>query len=322
MKPRLVLGCLTTEGVVARARAEFDAVIADGKDDMSGAALVEAANSHQAEALLFTTTTRLDAAAIAALPASVRIAATVSVGYDHIDIAAAKARGLIVTNTPDVLTDCTADHTMLMVLAACRRGYEYEKIMREGWRRRIGQGELLGRRVSGKRLGIFGMGRIGRAVAARARGFGMEVLYHSRNRLPAELEAGARYFPTFEAMLPECDILTLHAPAGAATDRIVNARTLALLPPGAVFVNVSRGGLVDEDALFDALQSGQLFAAGLDVFRAEPDFDLRFAKLENVFLTPHIASATQETRDGMGFRALDNAALVLSGQAPRDPLWR
>lgn len=321
MKPRLILGCLTTENVVARARADFDAVIADGADDMTGAELVAAATTHKAQAVVFTTTTKLDAQTIAALPDSVHVAATVSVGYDHVDVAAAKVRGLIVTNTPDVLTDCTADHAMLMILGACRRACDYEQIMRVGWRRRIGQGELLGLRVSGKRLGILGMGRIGQAVAARARGFRMEVLYHARHRLPPEREAGARYFADFHAMLPECDILTLHAPAGPATDRIINAKTLSLLPQGAVFVNASRGGLVDEDALLEALQSGRLFAAGLDVFRSEPDFDARFIKLSNVFMTPHMASATRETRDGMGFRALDNAAAVLAGRPPGDPVW-
>ena len=244
-----------------------------------------------------------------------------SVGYDHIDVAAAKARGIQVTNTPGVLTECTADHAFMMLLAAARRAYEYDKIMRQGWRFRIGQGDLLGVRVTGKTLGILGMGRIGRAMAQRARGFYMKIAYHARTRLPPELEQGATYYPDFLGMLPHCDFLSLHAPATPATDKIVNAAALAAMPRGGVLVNVSRGGLVDEDALLDALKSGQLFAAGLDVFRAEPDFDTRFAALDNVILSPHVGSASRETRNAMGFRALDNIASVLAGKGPIDPLW-
>jgi hydroxypyruvate reductase len=270
---------------------------------------------------MFSNTLPLTAEAIARLPASVRVGATSSVGYDHIDVAAAKARGMVVTNTPDVLTECTADFAFMMLLAAARRAYEYDRIMRAGWRYRIGQGDLLGVRVTGKTLGILGLGRIGRAMAQRARGFNMQVVYHARHRLPAEHEQGARYFARFHDMLPHCDFLSLHAPAGPVTDRLVNAQALARLPRGAVLVNVSRGGLVDEDALLDALTSGQLFAAGLDVFRAEPDYDLRFAKLDNVILSPHIGSGSIETRNAMGFRALDNIAAVLAGKSPIDPLW-
>ena len=226
------------------------------------------------------------------------------------------------TNTPGVLTECTADFAMMLLLAAARRGAEYDRIMRQGWRRRIGQGELLGVRVTGKRVGILGMGRIGRAFAQRARGFDMKVLYHGRTRLPPELEQGAEYFSEFHDMLPHCDFLSVHAPGGAATNKIIDARALSLLPDGAVLVNVARGSLVDEDALLDALTSGKLFAAGLDVFRDEPDYDLRFPKLENVVLAPHVGSASKETRDAMGFRALDNIAAVLAGRPAIDPLWR
>jgi lactate dehydrogenase-like 2-hydroxyacid dehydrogenase len=321
MKPRLVLGCLTTTAVIARARAEFDAVILPGPADMTAAEITGAAESHRAEAILFTNTLPLSAAAIAALPHTVRVGATISVGHDHIDVPAAKARGLVVTNTPGVLDDCTADHAMMLLLAAARRGIEYDRIMRQGWRYRIGQGDLLGVKVSGKRAGILGMGRIGQAFARRARGFDMDVMYHARTRLPPEQEQGARYFADFHAMLPHCDFLSIHAPGGAATAKMIDARALSLLPDGAVLVNVARGSLVDEDALLAALTSGKLFAAGLDVFRDEPDFDLRFAALDNVVLSPHVGSASRETRDAMGFRALDNIAAVLAGRSALDPLW-
>jgi lactate dehydrogenase-like 2-hydroxyacid dehydrogenase len=321
MPTRLIFAALMPHDVVVRARDEFDALVVDGKDDMTAEEVIEAATAHRADAIMFTNTLPLTADAIARLPASVRVGATSSVGYDHIDVAAAKSSGLIVTNTPGVLTECTADFAFMMLLAAARRAYEYDKIMRAGWRYRIGQGDLLGVRVTGKTLGILGMGRIGRAMAQRARGFDMTVLYHSRNRLPPEQEQGARYFASFHAMLPHCDFLSLHAPAGPATDKIVNAESLAKLKRGAVLVNVSRGGLVDEDALLDALTFGQLFAAGLDVFRSEPDFDMRFTALDNVILSPHIGSGSVETRNAMGFRALDNIAAVLAGRGPIDPLW-
>lgn len=321
MKHRLVFAALMPTDVVKRARREFDAIIADGPSDMTVPEVLAAAEKIQAQGILFTNTLPLDAEAIARLPASVRVGATSSVGYDHIDVVAAKARGIAVTNTPGVLNECTADHAFMMLLGAARRAYEYDRIMRQGWRFRIGQGDLLGVRVTGKTLGILGMGRIGRAMAQRARGFDMKVVYHARNRLPPDLEQGATYFGDFHAMLPHCDFLSLHAPATAATDRIVNARALSLLPRGAVLVNVSRGGLVDEDALYDALTSGRLFAAGLDVFRQEPDFDTRFAELDNVLLSPHVGSASRETRNAMGYLALDNIAAVLDGRGPINPLW-
>ena len=321
MKPRLVLACLMPADVNIRARHDFDALIVEGKNDMTAAQVIEAAERHGADAIMFTNTLPLSADVITALPASVKAGATSSVGYDHIDVAAAKLRGMAVTNTPGVLTECTADHAYMMLLGAARRAFEYDRIMRQGWRYRIGQGDLLGVRVTGKTLGILGMGRIGQAMAQRARGFDMKIVYHARNRLPPEQEEGATYFANFHDMLPLCEFLSVHAPAGPATDKMIGEKALSLLPDGAVFVNVSRGGLVDEDALLAALKSGKLFAAGLDVFREEPDFDRRFANLDNVLLSPHVGSATRETRNAMGFRALDNIAAVLSGKGPIDPLW-
>ena len=192
--------------------------------------------------------------------------------------------------------------------------------MRAGWRQKLGLPDMLGVRPSGKTLGIVGMGRIGRAMADRARGFGMRVIYHNRSRLSPELEKGADYFADLKSMLPHSQFLSLHLPGGAASGTVMTRETFALLPKGAVFVNTARGSVVDEDALLEALTNGHLFAAGLDVFRKEPDFDTRFAELKNVFLAPHMASATIETRDAMGFRALDNIAAVCSGRPPIDPV--
>lgn len=320
--PRLVVARPMPAAVAERARTEFDAVLPD-TPDWPADAVVAALEAHRAEALLIASFFPLRADLIGRLPERVRIAATCSVGYDHIDVAAAQARGLIVTNTPEVLTDCTADLTFMLILAAARRAHEYDTIVRSGgWTRIFGLSEMLGLRVSGKTLGIVGLGRIGRAVARRARGFDMRVLYHDAVRLPPELEAGAEFFPDLPAMLPHCQILSLHAPGGAETDRMMNRDTFSLLPKGAVFVNAARGGLVDDDALVEALSSGQLFAAGLDVQRNEPRVHPRLLELPNVFFTPHMASATVETRNAMGFRALDNIAAVLAGRPPIDPLWR
>lgn len=320
MKPRLIVSRQIPPAVAERIRAEFDCPFPGGQD-MDAETVLRLLAETKADALMLTSHLQFRAPVIARIPEHVKIAATCSVGTDHIDIAAAKARGLVMTNTPDVLTECTADLTFMLILNACRRGFEYEKIMRDGWRQGFGLGEMMGLRVWGKTLGIVGLGRIGQAVAARARGFGMRVLYSGPRRQGPEIEQGAEYFADFRAMLPHCDILTLHAPGGAATAGMMNAETFALLPKGAVFVNASRGPLVDEDALIAALQSGHLFAAGLDVFHNEPAFDLRFTALPNVFLVPHMGSATVETRNAMGFRALDNIAAVLAGRAPIDPIW-
>lgn len=319
MKPRLIVSHNIAPDVVTRVRAEFDCPYEGQK--MTADEAVAAVRAHQAEALLITHHTSFAAEHIAAFPAHLKVLATHSVGTDHIDIGACKAHGLTLTNTPDVVTECTADLTLMLLLNAFRRGSEYDAVMRKGWRTSYGMGEFMGRRMNGATLGILGMGRIGRAVAHRARGFGMRILYCNSRRLLPELEQGTEYFADFNAMLPLCDALSLHAPSGPATTGIMNADAFARLKPGAVFVNAARGALVDEDALIAALQSGHLFAAGLDVFRREPDFDLRFAALPNVFLVPHMGSSSVETRTAMGFRALDNIASVLAGRTALDPVW-
>jgi lactate dehydrogenase-like 2-hydroxyacid dehydrogenase len=318
IRPKLLVARRVPAAVAARAAREFDAVLAE--QDMDAAEAVRAAWEHAVQGILSGPKVRLAAAHLPDLPASLRIIANPSAGTDHMDVRAAVAHGLVVTNAPDVLTDCTADLAFLLILAACRRAAEYERIMREGWRKPYGMPDLLGLRPSGRVLGIIGMGRIGRAVAKRAQGFDMRVLYHNRNRLPPALEAGAEYVGSLEALLPRCDILSLHLPGGAGADGMMDRAAFARMKPGAVFVNTARGSLVDEDALIEALQSGHLFAAGLDVYRKEPEFDLRLAALPNVFLTPHVASATVETRDAMGMLALDNIAAVLAGRPPLTPV--
>lgn len=296
------------------ARLERDYEVRWNADDavLEGDALVQGAAG--ADAILTCPTERWTAAILEALPASVRIIATFSVGHDHIDVAAARRAQIIVTNTPDVLTEATADVAMLCLLAASRRVTESQALMRRGDWARWTPTELLGRGLQGRTLGIVGMGRIGRALASRARAFGLTIHYHNRSRLVAEQEAGATYHETLETMLPQAHFLSLNCPATAENTDMINAERLKLLPEGAVLVNTARGTLVDDDAVIDALKSGRLLAAGLDVFKNEPDFDRRYLDLPNAFLLPHIGSATLETRNGMGFRCLDNLDACFAGR--------
>lgn len=317
MKHRIILSRPMQPAVEARAKSMFDAIVPDRA--LSVDELVTEAHTHGVQGLLFSGALRLDRALIARLPKSLCVAATASVGFDHIDLKAAAEKGIVLTNAP-VVTECTADATILHILAACRRAREHLQVMRDGWGRSLGLSELLGHRVTGSVLGIVGMGRIGQAVAQRARGFGMTILYHSRQRVSPGIEQGARYFASLPEMLPHAQILSLHLPAAPGAAALIGEQELAMLPRGAVVVNTARGSLIDEDALIDALQSSQIAAAGLDVFQNEPHFDKRFLELPQVFLTPHSGSATGQTRDALGLRGLDNIAAVLDGQHSADTL--
>ena len=304
--------------VDARLIRDYQATLNVDDKLYSSAEVVDLAEGH--DGILCCSTEMFSADVIAALPESVKILATFSVGYEHIDIPAAEERGLKVTNTPDVLTDATADITMLCLLAAARRGAEGDRLVRadewKGWYTTI----MLGTHVSGKRLGVFGMGRIGRAVAQRGRGFGMSIHYHNRSRLSSELEQGATFHETPESLLAVSDFFSINAPSSAQTLKFLNAERIALLPDGAVVANTARGNMVDDDALIAALQSGKLAAAGLDVFDGEPNIHPGYRSLENVFLLPHLGSATHETRDAMGFCCLDNLDAFFSGKPCPSPL--
>ena len=313
-KPVLLVTRRLPENVEARAMREYDARLNLADTPTTPAGILAA--SAGADAILCCTSDRLDAATINALPSSVKVISTFSVGTDHIDLAAAKARDIPVCNTPDVLTDATAELSMLLILEASRRAGEGERLVRAdkwtGW----APTQLMGRQVSGKRLGIFGMGRIGQALARMARGFNMQVHYRNRSRLSPELEQGAVYHdndPSFRAV---CDVLALNAPGGAATLKWLNAERIAMLPKGAVVTNAARGTLVDDDALIAALKSGQVSFAGLDVFAGEPAIHPGYRELENAVLLPHLGSATIETRDAMGHLALDGVDAVLAGRVP------
>jgi lactate dehydrogenase-like 2-hydroxyacid dehydrogenase len=319
LKNVLLLTSQPTENVLREIEKSFQ-VVTCGDAPVTSERLIELAKLHQVSAIMVLMGQRIDAAVAAQLPKSVKIVATVSVGYDHLDVKALRGHGIAVSNTPDVLSDATADLAFLLMLGACRRLPESTRMTDKGWGKSLGQAELLGFDLKGKRLGILGMGRIGQAFAKRARAFGMEILYCNRHRLSPTLEAGARFIPDFHAMLKESDVLSLHAPATKETESIMGAKEFALLPRGAVFVNVARGTLVDEKAMIEALKSGQLFAAGIDVCRNEPNPNPEFKTLKNLLFTPHMGSATRETRDAMGFRALENVKRVMNGEKPRDDI--
>lgn len=276
------------------------------------------AGSAGAVAILTCATDPWPAGQIERLPDGVRGIATFSAGFEHIDLAAARARGIAVTNTPDVLTEATADVTLLCLLGAARRAFEGEALVRTGRWTGWTPTQLLGLELAGTVLGIVGLGRIGRAVARRARAFGMQIHYHSRHRLPPDLEEGAWYHHTLPDLLAQSRMLSLHSPAGPETDRLINRQTLALLPRGAVLINTARGALLDDDAVLAALDDGQLFAVGLDVYAGEPDLHPGYRTRRRCFLLPHLGSATIQTRDAMGFRCLDNLDALVAGRAPPD----
>lgn len=272
----------------------------------------------EADAIVACHTEHFSREVIERLPKRVRAIANFSVGVDHVDLAAARTRGITVTNTPDVLTNATAELTILLMLGAARRASEGERLIRADQWRSWSPSFMVGIEMTGKRLGIIGMGGVGRVTAKRARGFDMQIHYHNRRRLPAELEEGATFHENLEQMLPQCDFLALHCPDTPDTRDLLNAERIAQLPDGAIVVNAARGSVVDEPALIDALRSGKLAAAGLDVYKNEPNINPAFRELDNVFLLPHIGSATRETREAMGFRVVENLEAIFAGREPRD----
>jgi len=274
--------------------------------------------SEGADAIMPCHTEKFSAEVVARLPDCVKAIANFSVGVDHVDLQAAAARGIIVTNTPDVLSDATAEIAILCMLGAARRASEGERLVRSAGWKDWSPAFMVGLQVTGKRIGIVGMGRVGQVVARRARGFDMAVHYHNRRRIDPALEQGATYHPSLEEMLPLCDVLSLNCPTTPETTGLLDERRIGLLPDGAIVVNTARGALVDDDSLIAALESGKLYAAGLDVYNNEPAIDPRYRKLTNTFLLPHIGSATLETRDAMGFRALDNLDAIFAGHEPLD----
>lgn len=317
-RPTVLVTRKLPEAVTARLLRDYEPRLNVDDHLYGGDDLVRMAEA--ADALLICPTDRMTADVLARLPASVRAIATFSVGHEHIDLAAAARRGLVVTNTPGVLTDATADIAILLMLGAARRAHEGERMIREGTWRSWGPTYMLGLHMTGKRLGILGMGRIGQAVARRARAFDMTIHYCNRTRLAPEREAGAIFHEDAEEMLPHCDFLSINCPATPETHHFLNAARIAKLPDGAIVVNTARGTIVDDEALIAALKSGKLAAAGLDVYEGEPKINPGYRPLPNTFLLPHFGSATIETRNAMGFKCLDNLDAFFAGREPPDRL--
>lgn len=317
-KPVLWITRRLSDATLERASRDYDVIINHDDGLHTADEIIEI--SAKVDAILPCHSEIFDAAVAAKLDPRVKIIANHSVGVDHCDLAALGARGIIVTNTPDVLSDATADIAMLLMLGAARRCVEGDRLMRTGKWVFWSPSFMVGKQVSCARLGIIGMGRVGQVMAQRARGFGMDVHYYNRKRLPENLEQGATYHETVEDLLGVSDFLSLHCPATPETTGMMNAERFAMLPDGAVFVNTARGALIDENALLAALDSGKVSAAGLDCYATEPGGNPAFSNYENVFMLPHIGSSTRATRDAMGFRALDNLDAFYAGKIPRDAL--
>ena len=251
------------------------------------------------------------------LNGKLKIIAQVGVGYDNIAIKSAESKKIKVTNTPNVLNEAVAETTILLILAASRRiGEAYNLVRTDNWKNQKPDLTkfMIGNSVTGKTLGIIGMGRIGRIAAKYARAFGMKIIYYNRNKLSNDLEDGASYYSDIKDMLPKCDFVSIHTPATAETKHILNFSTISLLPRHAVVINTSRGSTIDDDALIDALENKKIYAAGLDVFNNEPNLDKRYLNLDNCFVLPHVGSATHETRLAMSMMAVDNIYCFFNGK--------
>jgi glyoxylate reductase len=317
-RPLVVVTRKLPEVIETRMMELFDTRLNDSDTPLTKAALIEAVKS--AEILVPTVTDRIDSSVLAHANRGLGLIASYGTGVDHIDVEAAYARGITVTNTPGVLTEDTADMTMALILAVARRLVEGERLARSGEWPGWSPTSMLGHRITGKRLGILGMGRIGSAVARRARGFGIAIHYHNRRRVPEALETEleATYWESLDQMLARMDIISVNCPHTPATFHLLSARRLALLRPTAIIVNTSRGEVIDEAALTRMLRSRQLAGAGLDVFEHEPAINPKLRELDNVVLLPHMGSATIEGRIDMGEKVVINIKTFVDGHRPPD----
>jgi len=315
-KPRVIVTRRLPPNVEARMADLFDTVFNIGDVPMDRAALTRA--MAQCDVLVPVVSDQLDAALIEAAPERLQLIASFGSGVDHIDLNAARKKGIIVTNTPGVLTEDTADMTMALILTVPRRLAEGEKLVRSGAWAGWSPSGMLGHRIGGKRLGIIGMGRIGRAVARRAVAFGLSIAYHNRHRLPFEVEQElqAHWYPDADSLLGDCDIVSIHCPLNADSRGMIDARRIALMRPDAYLINTSRAEITDEPALIAALAEGRIAGAGLDVYTHEPAVDPRLLDLSNVVLLPHMGSATFEGRDATGARVIANIRSWVDGHRP------
>lgn len=317
-KPTLWITRKLSDKTIARARHDYN-VVMDTHDE-PGTSDTIIARSHEVDAIIPCHSEIFSQIVVEQLSDRVKIIANHSVGVDHCDLNALKARGIIVTNTPDVLSDATAEIAMLLLLGAARHAAEGDSLMRSGSWSSWSPSFMVGQQVTGKRVGIVGMGKVGQVMARRCRGFDMDVHYHNRTRLSPDEEQGATFHDNIDSLLSVSEFISLHCPATPETSGMMNKEKLSLLPDGAILINTARGALVDETALLSAIESKKLGAAGLDCFAVEPGGNPAFNAHKNIFMLPHIGSATRDTRDAMGFRALDNLDAYFAGNAPQDRL--
>ena len=306
------------EAVETRLKELFDVELNEDDTPFSRERLVDAVG--RADVLVPTLTDTIDAGLLAQAGERLRLIANYGAGFDHIDVQTARQRGILVSNTPGVLTDDTADMTMALILAVMRRFKEGANLMQSGDWRGWSPSALLGARVGGKRLGILGMGRIGQAVARRARPFGLQVHYHNRKRVHPDIEAEleATYWESLDQMLARVDILSINCPHTPSTYHLLNARRLKLMKPSAYVINTSRGEVIDENAFTRMLRAGELAGAGLDVFEKGPEVNPRLRGLDNAMLLPHMGSATHEGRLEMGEKVIINIKTFADGHRPPD----
>ncbi len=309
---RIVVSRRVFPELIEALQREFEVVSNQDDSDWSPAELAAALAG--ADAAMVTAGDRVDEALLGQCP-KLKVVANIAVGFNNIDLAACTRYGVLATNTPDVLNEATADHAWALLLAAARRVGEAERWLRAGHWKRWTFEMFNGAEISGTTLGVLGMGRIGRAIARRAAGFSMTVIYHNRTRLPADQESGARYV-SLDELLVQADHLMIVVPYSAAVHHLIGAEQLKRMKRSAVLVNVARGGVVDDAALVSALRDGQIAAAGLDVYENEPALHQGLLELENVVLTPHIASSTRATRVAMASLAADNVRAALAGKKP------
>ena len=317
-KPVVIVTRKLPDVIETRMMELFDTRLNDDDHPMTRDELVEAAKT--ADILVPTLTDRIDKGILAQAGETLRLIANFGTGVDHIDLAAARERGITVTNTPGVLTEDTADMTMALILDVIRRVSQGERMIRSGEWKGWSPTHMLGHRLWGKRLGIIGMGRIGSAVARRAKGFGLSIHYHNRRQLPeyAEQELEATYWESLDQMLARMDIISVNCPHTPATFHLLSARRLKLLKKSAVVVNTSRGEVIDEQALTRMLRADEIAGAGLDVFEHEPAVNPKLLKLDNVVLLPHMSSATIEGRIDMGEKVIINIKTFADGHKPPD----
>jgi glyoxylate reductase len=317
-KTKVVVTRKLPEAIETRLMELFTVKLNDDDHPLSRAELMEAVKT--ADVLVPTVTDRIDAAILSQAGPQLRLIANYGTGVDHIDLATARSRGVIVTNTPDVLTEDTADMTMALLLAVPRRLAEGERVLRAGKWQGWSPTWMLGHRIWGKRLGIIGLGRIGQAVARRARGFGLAIHYHNRRRVPEEIESEleATYWESLDQMLARVDIISINCPHTPATFHLLSSRRLKLLHPHVYIVNTSRGEVIDEAALVRGLRAKEIAGAGLDVFENEPAVNPKLLEMDNVVLLPHMSSATFEGRLDMGEKVLINIKTFVDGHRPPD----